>query len=775
MYQPPSTLTSADQASSSSATSTASKTKKKSTTPDLLANDESKPPTSRSATSAQQSGNKGRTSRGPRVSSDRKSLLSTVTEKGSNDPTAYDSDGGQGPATYADSDDEAQAHSPSEKRQKIALGRGTLVGSNVEDVDLSPPPLLPRSGAAARIQVPTQRTQPTFIKGGLVSVSPESASKRSKYGLKGFGGNVGDAWSVFGPSKQDKTKTTDVDLSSPRTAYPWRNLDNLDASPTKRRGDSRQLLGLGPFNNRLGAVSSSLQQEERPEGDGDTDQEDEDDFHQAMLDCDFDIFDSQKIEETSSSWPSSARRSAEAEDTPATTPRSPQSGCDLPTPGSPRYRKDEASVSTSNAISSSSSTDKKESGSSFGSCHDAVFAHALPTTLVGADRPYQHAGSLTLSLPYSPEVGTASPSLQDLDDDVDMDGQDDKAKDFAKQERFTTPIVARRMHFAAAGGKRLEGLAASLKFEPSIEDRASPSTAGPQFLQFTPVMEMESPLLSPTLGLDLPDKASQPPSPLVVGVPAITGLNSPAPVSLPPPASLLDAELPSKEPDRTNASTASAEKASSAEPASAPKAVPESSDAPKTKSEAVRQEPVVTARRAALPPPRHISFTVRNVDPVPTVPGVPQSSLPVLPSPAVANRTPAATSRTTPARTAERTPELVEGSASSWSESSSASASPVSRSDSDAAADAEVESLLFGPPEKLDLQELDQVWGGTNAESKTIELKDTAVATKQVGSTLMGGLGGVPVCTKAPVAAPINAPLRRAKVTKLHHVDLTPN
>lgn len=114
-----------------------------------------------------------------------------------------------------------------------------------------------------------------------------------------------------------------------------------------------------------------------------SDLEEEDDFHVAMLKGD-DFGDSHRHKAASLCSKSSHRGSksgddSENEDTPATTPRSPQSTtCDLP----------------ERRWSSSVEDEDKDSGKS---CKDAVFAHALEPS---SRRPHTHAGSLTLSLPF---------------------------------------------------------------------------------------------------------------------------------------------------------------------------------------------------------------------------------------------------------------------------------------------------------------------------------------------------------------------------------------
>ena len=119
-----------------------------------------------------------------------------------------------------------------------------------------------------------------------------------------------------------------------------------------------------------------------------SDMDEEDDFHVAMLDGG-DFADQHPGKAASLCSKSSHRDSksgddSETEDTPATTPRSPQSTCDLP----------------ERRWSTGVDEDEKESRKA---SNDAVFAHALEPS---SRRPHTHAGSLTLSLPFDEMVQT---------------------------------------------------------------------------------------------------------------------------------------------------------------------------------------------------------------------------------------------------------------------------------------------------------------------------------------------------------------------------------
>ncbi len=219
-------------------------------------------------------------------------------------------------------------------------------------------------------------------------------------------------------------------------------------------------------------------------------EDDENDFHQAMLDADFDFFDSQNTDGNAVKplWSASTRASteeeAEMDDTPATTPRSPQSDSDLPSPGSPRCKTEEDTVLPS-------IEDKVANLFSLG--RDSVFVHALPTTQVGADKPHQHAGSLTLSLPYSPAVAASSPQLRAMDIETDTATSTKGVRDAPASVQMGTPVLQRRKHAGLPAGPH--GLA-PLKLSDDLMERSASNSA--PYMQLSPMIEIDSPLL----GLD---------------------------------------------------------------------------------------------------------------------------------------------------------------------------------------------------------------------------------------------------------------------------------
>ncbi|PWN26734.1 hypothetical protein BDZ90DRAFT_280226 [Jaminaea rosea] len=146
-----------------------------------------------------------------------------------------------------------------------------------------------------------------------------------------------------------------------------------------------------------------------------TDGEDENDFHRAMLDGDFD---------DEYGW-----TSAGAIDTPATTPRSPQSTCE-PLSALTEDGKDEASNSNTDKMVADAQAAKAASERAAQELHDAVFARALPSS---SRRVRSHAGALTLSLPFD-----ESPSIKkEQHDDDELDRQ------HSAIARFSTPTLRR--------------------------------------------------------------------------------------------------------------------------------------------------------------------------------------------------------------------------------------------------------------------------------------------------------------------------------------------
>lgn len=141
-----------------------------------------------------------------------------------------------------------------------------------------------------------------------------------------------------------------------------------------------------------------------------SDMEDEDDFHVAMLKGD-DFVETHyrtaaSLSSKDSHHDSKSGDDSDAEDTPATTPRSPQSICELP----------------ERRWSTGADEDDKEVVRS--AARDAVFAHALESS---SHRPHTHAGALTLSLPYQ-EVS------QGVDEEISARPSDVKSKYESREE-----------------------------------------------------------------------------------------------------------------------------------------------------------------------------------------------------------------------------------------------------------------------------------------------------------------------------------------------------
>lgn len=237
-------------------------------------------------------------------------------------------------------------------------------------------------------------------------------------------------------------------------------------------------------------------------------EEDEDDFHRAMLDTDFESFGD--LAEVWEEGLQHHRHHQGAElDTPATTPRSPQSSCDHPlqeqqattpahagstsTPASTRSSTDpEGSVSAS-ATSGVDETPKPAATPRSGtpskmnrtpSHQDSVFSHALAPS---SRRTQTHAGLLTLSLPYhESKVVYATPISSR------------KAGEQQTISRFTTPILGRH-HGDASEAQRTQ--------------TTSPPLSPTQALMGLPKSEamIASPFLSAVAGAHAPISRSNSP------------------------------------------------------------------------------------------------------------------------------------------------------------------------------------------------------------------------------------------------------------------------
>lgn len=630
---------------------------------------------------------------------------------------------------------------------QICTSKKVRLGEADDSADLSPPPLLPRDGSA-KFRMPTHFTQPTFIRGGRVSVSPEASSKRPiKFGVREFSRPALSADEI----DVERFRNSDIMRASKVDAQDsWKCSEVMSSSPisggiAKFDSDSGVPLTYMPFRRGVDSAASFRNMRSTPfvneaviEEDEDEEDDDEDDFHQAMLDADFDFFDSQKSDSVASkpAWAAARQVTAEdveMDDTPATTPRSPQSGCDLPSPGSPRCKTEED-------VSLPSVVDK---ASSFDAGRDSVFVHALPTTQVGADKPYQHAGSLTLSLPYSPAVAASSPHLRAIDTDFDAAPTTKGVKDGLATTQTGTPVLHRRKH--AGLPTEPHGLA-PLKFNADLMERSASGTA--PYMQLSPMIEIESPLLSPGLTLSLHSKGSDLPSPFVMGVGALPELEQPAPLALPPAEGSTTPKATNLEMSNSEVSNRSSVQPSSVETQTdavnevGRPVQPEKKVAELSKVAAKADKP--SARRPALPPPRQIRFTTFTTPLVESTDSRSQQLELTKKTPTMAS-VPTQQQQTTQhhpsggastaSSNADSMPDLVH-SGSSSPDSASDSPSPMSQAGPATGGDAEVETILFGPPEKLDLHELDHAWGGSRA-------------------------------------AQHEAALRRAtKVTQIHHVDV---
>ncbi|TKY90501.1 hypothetical protein EX895_000499 [Sporisorium graminicola] len=719
MYKPPSTLTTVETPSpASTLSSSRSKRKGRSISPEASTHKGQYP-----SVAVAQAKLKGRLSKG-RLEVGTPLSKNNGTQDGlfieSNLPRANGDD--------SDAEPEAAARSTS-KRVRI--------GDVQEPMDLSPPPLLPRDGSA-RIQMPMHYSQPTFIRGGRVSVSPEASAKRPvKFGTRVDEPDMERSriGSIMRASKADTRsawKHSDLMSSSP-VSTALAKFDNDIGAPLTYVPLRTGTRGAVPFRNlHTNPFANPVLDEEVEDDDEDDEDDDENDFHQAMLDADFDFFDSQKSEVGAAKvlWPASRRgttEEAEMDDTPATTPRSPQSGCDLPSPGSPHCKVEEDLLMTG----------AEDKATPYIAGRDSVFVHALPTTQVGADKPHQHAGSLTLSLPYDPAVAVSSPQLRAMNVDSDAVTAAKGVKDATANAQMDTPILQRRKHTGLPAGPHA---LSPLKLGADLMERST-STAAP-YMQLSPMIEMDSPLLSPGLTLSLHTKGTDLPSPFIMGVGALPDLEQPVPLDLPPPAEGSTTPKASS-PEIVVADVSVTDSVQSTVAVAKPDVVTETlaSKQPEVKVVEAAKEATVSktdkpsARRPALPPPRQIRFTTFTTPSVDSAEIKPQQSeaskkivdrLPTQQQQITQHQASAGGESTTSPKS-EITPELVH-SGSASPDSVSDSPSPLSQADSTSTADAEVENILFGPPEKLDLHELDHAWGGSKAAQHEAALRRAQVA-----------------------------------------------
>ncbi|EST09890.1 hypothetical protein PSEUBRA_000286 [Kalmanozyma brasiliensis GHG001] len=691
MYKPPATLTTVETPSPASAlASSKSKKKGRSISPEVSAHKSQSP-----SASVVQARLKGRLSKG-------KLEADTPSSKKANG-SIMDSDSLH--ATGDDSDAEYET-------DPLRISKRVRIGDVQVSMDFSPPPLLPRDGSA-RIQMPMHYSQPTFIRGGRVSVSPEASAKRPiRYGARDEtetdSSRIGQLMRASKRDIPNARKHADVMSSSPVSTGLAR-FDNDAGAPLSYvpfRYGART--ASGSFNLQTCPFAGHAVNEVDENEEEDEDEDDENDFHQAMLDADFDFFESQKSDAVvvEPVWPASRRgttEEAEMDDTPATTPRSPQSGCDLPSPGSPRCKTEEDVVLPS----------AEGKPSSFAAGRDSVFAHALPTTQVGADKPHQHAGSLTLSLPYSPAVAASSPQLRAMDMDAASVRKD--SKDAPAVTQMGTPILQRRTHAGLPAGLHAF---APLKLGADLMERSASN--GAPYMQLSPMIEMDSPLLSPGLSLSLQTKGIDLPSPFIMGVGALPDLEQPAQLDLPPAEGSTTPkaacpEVSVSELDPVQSSTVVPQ----AEPVQDLKVAVSAKD-----SAAKADKP--SARRPALPPPRQIRFTTftsSSAESSDAKTHQAEVAKKVIDQHQQLAQHATKTGASTASPKPEQTPDLIH-SGSASSESASDAPSPMSQADSTASsADAEVETILFGPPEKLDMHELDHAWGGSKAAQHEAALR----------------------------------------------------
>jgi hypothetical protein len=279
-----------------------------------------------------------------------------------------------------------------------------------------------------------------------------------------------------------------------------RTLDiSMFASSSAASGSSIWGAPVMPRLGRMSLPAASIADDS--DGDGD----DEDDFHQAMLDGgDFDVADDFS-DAGRSGWkksPYATGTTSDEEDTPATTPRSPQSCAELPVELASKASAAEQAKSASPKEKTTEAAGKDAQDSA--AAADSVFVHALPPS---SRRPHTHAGSLTLSLPF---------------DEADAP----TAGDDLAVARGATPLVERKT------SKVIEGAT------PASVGASQPSLVGLN-LSLQSEAGDDAGLLSPghaLLGLAAPPRngmSSTHGSPFVHAA-VLDRISSPAPLALPP-------------------------------------------------------------------------------------------------------------------------------------------------------------------------------------------------------------------------------------------------
>ncbi|PWN50478.1 hypothetical protein IE53DRAFT_368868 [Violaceomyces palustris] len=806
MYKPPSTLTSA----SSEVTTPSlhvSRPKKKSISPcpegaGTEIAEASESPLAQHARRTANAGGKGKP-RTARVSSGsaRKIInsLEPVSEKekesaanNNSQGAAYESDGGVGVQDVPDSDAEfedgfdghvghARLATRPGQRATFRKGSDSKVGA-----ELPPPPLLPR-GAVASIEVPADLLQPTtFTKGGHVSQSPESASsKRMRLGLKASGQRFGEPLSPETPlAKKGHNAHLDSKKRLPASLHSLLGHTRTKSAPNFERSDACVMFATKSVRSPFG-VSSLHHTSAPPTNLEDSENEDEeDDFHKAMLDgVEFDTFDGPRSEGAKGSlWNGKQGNSssgnvsddAEAEDTPATTPRSPQSGCELPIASAldlERAENRRGKESNGFADISAKTSEKSRSRSHPPArSRDSVFAHALPTSVVSHDRPNQHAGSLTLSLPYSPDEVAESGSPR-------LGGADSQAS--ILDERFSTPIVERRHHIRVDNQSLCaNGVPDSIKLESSEGLGISQSSTTNPLLGLSSRLDIGSPLLSPSHALG---QVSQPPSPFVMGIGADVGadLDHPVPLLLPP-----SQPIPAPGPTTTGVVSHHEDKDAVAR---------------RLEFKVEEDQNLEGATKATQISSRHISFNMRK--PVSSStwssqPGAGTGSKSGGPGDGASSVLDKLASKGVEPWTRDVAQSLRDDGSDPWIERtstpdmSSAMTSPFRDTDCEVEGENDGENLLFGPPETVGLQELDQAWGGDgdSAEDEILAFSKEAAAKATPIPTVCSSVTPPSSVSPTPPPAPGSLDLkskrgpeqqevvttkRKAKITRLDHVDVT--
>ncbi|CAO1618192.1 unnamed protein product [Parajaminaea phylloscopi] len=324
--------------------------------------------------------------------------------------SGYESDGGKMPLSHSQPDGDIEREATS-----------------FADFDAieAPPLIFQRSGKVAfRRPLGLGRSAARTCASGTHSVSAARSTSQSHPRKRN---------AYVSPRKvgHHRTKSLPSLASGPAVVVPSLKRSSADVEADRYAASSALSLDAGAYEDG-----------EDEDDEEEEDDDEEEDFHRAMLDGDFDALDE---------WPST--RSSSDVDTPATTPRSPQSACEPLTAEAQRPIKKEDTPSTSEPGSDAAQD-----------VCDAVFSHALAPS---SRRVKSHAGLLTLSLPYDEASSTSASSHSPMAD---------LRRDAFSPSPFATPTSrreARRSHVLSSleqGEANVAGLTRAISVTPRGEE-----------------------------------------------------------------------------------------------------------------------------------------------------------------------------------------------------------------------------------------------------------------------------------------------------------------